>query len=29
MSDDKSETLERLEKPAAWHRVNAERAGAL
>jgi hypothetical protein len=29
MSDDTSETPERLEKLAAWHRVNAERAGAL
>jgi hypothetical protein len=28
MSENRIETIERLEKLAAWHRVNAERAGA-
>jgi len=29
MSEDLSETIERFERLAAWHRINAERAGAL
>jgi hypothetical protein len=29
MSDDQAETPERLEKLAAWHRINAEHAGTL
>jgi hypothetical protein len=29
MSEDPSETIERFERLAAWHRINAERAGAL
>jgi hypothetical protein len=29
MSEDLLETIERLERLAAWHRINAERAGAL
>jgi hypothetical protein len=28
MSENTLETIERLEKLAAWHRINAERAGA-
>jgi len=28
MSKDPLEAIERLEKLAAWHRINAERAGA-
>ena len=28
MSENPSEAIERLEKLAAWHRINAERAGA-
>ena len=29
MSEDPWETIGRLERLAAWHRINAERAGAL
>ena len=29
MSENPLETIERLERLAAWHRINAERAGAL
>ena len=29
MSEDLSETIETFERLAAWHRINAERAGAL
>ena len=29
MSENQWETIERLERLAAWHRINAERAGAL
>jgi hypothetical protein len=28
MSENEWETIERLERLAAWHRINAERAGA-
>jgi hypothetical protein len=28
MTENPSETIERLERLAAWHRINAERAGA-
>ena len=28
MSEDLLETIERLERLAAWHRINAERAGS-